>query len=527
MSEQSDPIVPEDLIFYVDKLESDFTFYLDAKSHRDNKKINALFEKATLRKAKQFSLSEQITFTTAESTLWARLGDANDPAGRYLLRKLQAAATEDDKELVEKLTAASALSESPALSDSEQKRLAGLLMRALSPENRIDLANEEWLKTLNLTQGQKATLDELKLGDGTKVPDYLLDLVFPEWKKEKGRALICLSHVGKYLSVTVRKLKKDAGYEPKSCSKDEQTRSKDRQHYLFSVEEYCAPIEGRVFLEQPNSEHGLLVITGPTKSMKSEITRGLIYLYLKKRKEQELLKAENLRRTPHLITFEDPIEMYYADHSIKGHPYVALSLNEQEGGINYTPRQKPSDAGLLEDVLSDALRQTPTVFFVGETRSKEEWEVLLDFAATGHLIVTTAHAGSLVEAMRKIFEARKVNTPAARGEVANKLLAVVNLKPGKIKTDAGSTEVVFPALWRRTPRGVAGLTSDGLSALLPQANTADRPSCLGRRSFIDELLGNLGDDLPNDLPLAFGSGEFEKVMIEARKQASNWDLQGV
>jgi hypothetical protein len=257
--------------------------------------------------------------------------------------------------------------------------------------------------------------------------------------------------------------------------------------------------------------------------LKSEITRGLIYRYLVDASERAI---KNKDRRPHLVTFEDPIEVLYvrdAPGKVKTPPFVALPSDNQ---IDYTPRQKPKDAGFLRDALADALRQTPTVFFVGESRNKEEWEVLLDFAATGHLVITTAHAGSLVEAMHKIFEAREVKTPADRGEVANKLLAVVNLKPGKVKIDeqGHSTEVVFPALWHRTPRGVAGLTSDGLSALLPQRHTAEQPSCLGRRWFIQELINLIAADLKSAFPAPLSA---EDVAQAVRKHASNCDLQGV
>jgi hypothetical protein len=254
--------------------------------------------------------------------------------------------------------------------------------------------------------------------------------------------------------------------------------------------------------------------------LKSEITRGLIHLNLQERK-LKMQASKKKGRSPHLVTFEDPIEMFYArDEVVVGNLRVSLGLG---GEINYTPRQKQKDAGFLRDALADALRQTPAVFFVGETRSKEEWEVLLDFAATGHLIVTTAHAGSLIEAMRKIFEARGVETAADRAEIGNKLLAVVNLKPGKIETEGDdSTEVVFPTLWRRTSRGVASLTSDGLSSLLPHRKITGGPSCLGRRWFIEDLIGRVQGDLDQ----VFGSSVLASMKTKAYKKTTNWDLQG-
>jgi hypothetical protein len=228
---------------------------------------------------------------------------------------------------------------------------------------------------------------------------------------------------------------------------------------------------------------------------------------------------------------------------------------------DYTPREKDKDASRLRDALSDALRQTPALFLVGETRQKAEWKVLLDFAATGHLIVTTAHAGSLVEAMHKIFEALKVETPAERSEIASKLLGVIHIRSGDLAFETAtngkpavngksdlkteSTNILFPALWRRSPRAIASLTSDGLASLLPHrsrtdsngngrtANNGDgdEPSCLGRRALIQQLFEELKT---NSNALAFLEEVFKKhdttleeFKTEAYTKAIEWDLQGV
>jgi hypothetical protein len=206
---------------------------------------------------------------------------------------------------------------------------------------------------------------------------------------------------------------------------------------------------------------------------------------------------------------------------------------------DYTPRQKEKDARLLEDALSDALRQTPALFFVGETRNSEEWKVLLNFAATGHLIVTTAHAGSLVEAMHKIFEALHVKTAADRNEVAAKLLSVIHLRSYDLEVNGAAakttTNALFPALWRRTPRGIASLTSDGLASLLPsrphdigaagvQSQEANGPSCLGRRWLIQQIMEQ--QETLDELESVF-QAEFNPLREQAYAKATEWDLRGV
>jgi type II/IV secretion system protein len=522
MSKQPDLKLLRDVIFFVDKLEDDFTFYLDTASHAESiKEIKTLLPglETDDDAKRRFSLSEQITLTNIIPTgsipdFWSLLRSPKDERWCYLLRKLEAAAqNENEKNLLK------CLSDTTPLSEETQRGLGQLLVKALS-KNLTDLEAEPWVKTLNLTDAKLGVADQ-------RVPmRSLFQAVYPElnWQDQQARALICLSYSGKCLSVSVRKQTKSVGYEPKDLPSSRE----EREKFLFTVSEYCQSIYEPLF-DSPESEpnvHGLLVITGPTKSLKSEITRALIHSYLKKKREEG--------RRPHLVTFEDPIERLYTNLDERGSLYVALTPGKELAETSYTPRQKQRDAGFLHDALTDALRQTPAVFFVGETRSKEEWEVLLDFAATGHLIVTTAHAGSLVEAMRKIFEARRVKTPADRGEIANKLLAVVNLKPSQFEVEAREkpTDVVFPALWRRTARGVAGLTSDGLSALLPHRHAPELPSCLGRTWFIDKLV-EVAQKASDDTPQFEQSVKddirklFESVKPKARKQACTWDLRGV
>jgi hypothetical protein len=145
--------------------------------------------------------------------------------------------------------------------------------------------------------------------------------------------------------------------------------------------------------------------------------------------------------------------------------------------------------------------------------------------------VTTAHASSLVEAMHKIFEAREVNTPAERSEIANKLFGLVHLRMGSIviNEEGKTAEALFPALWRRTGRGIASLTSDGLASLLPHRSENKNnggPSCLGRRWLIDCLIRSAAADLANTF--SNFSEPFDKSLkLRLCKRATEWDLEGV
>ncbi len=368
-----------------------------------------------------------------------------------------------------------------------------------------------------------------------------------------GRVLAGLSYEGKCWSISFRKQERGTGYAPRQ----------EPDGNLNSIEELCwtlyeeifyavsrseasrrggrespAARPGRRSAEEGRSEEaapsrsyrdklrehrdvplpelgGLVVVAGSTNSAKSLITRGLIHLYLK-----NVLRC-GLKRRPHMVTFEDPIEKYFvgATHTSgdeDARPDAAP--RSPEGLIDYTPRQQGIDTSDLRAALHDALRQTPKVFFVGETRRNEDWRELIDFAGTGHLVITTAHAGSLIEAMHKILLAAKARTPADRSEVASRLLAVVQLKRTEVAGFEKYGGVLVPAVWRRVPRGVNSLTAEGLASILPYSHSSEDYPCssLGRKYFAERSL-ELADACRADADF----------MAALRAKAIAWDLQGV
>jgi hypothetical protein len=408
--------------------------------------------------------------------------------------------------------------------------LNGLLASADVKALFTEPATDEDQALLNQVDDPEA---ESKLGNYLRFCSLFKDAIVPiESRLRDGRVLAGLSYEGKFWSISFRKQETGTGYAP--STKTDGT--------LNSIEELCHALYEEIFYavghseevasqngegketrrdgrptgdgvgEKPSpwlyreriNEHreklkspemsGLVVVAGSTNSAKSLVTRGLIHLYL-----ENVLKGNDQTRRPHLVTFEDPIEKYLATEartSIGESPPPDDAPKSLEGEIDYTPRQQKIDIGGLRMALRDALRQTPKVFFVGETRKKEDWHALIDFAGTGHLVITTAHAGSLIEAMHKIFLATGANTPADRNEVASRLLAVIHLKRAEV---AGFEKVgvLVPALWRRVPRGLNALTAEGLASILPHSHSEeDNPcSCLGRKYFVEKLHG-----LANDRP---------------------------
>jgi len=118
---------------------------------------------------------------------------------------------------------------------------------------------------------------------------------------------------------------------------------------------------------------GAIVVSGPAGSGKTTT----LYACLR-----ELAARSEARRS--LASLEDPIEAAI--------PGVA------QGQVNLA-------AGLtLENGLKALLRQDPEVIAIGEIRDRGTAEVALQAALTGHLILTTFHAGSACEVIGRLFD---------------------------------------------------------------------------------------------------------------------------
>jgi general secretion pathway protein E len=85
-----------------------------------------------------------------------------------------------------------------------------------------------------------------------------------------------------------------------------------------------------------------------------------------------------------VVTLEDPIEA-----ALDG---VSQSQIQREAGFD------------LASGLRSLLRQDPEVILVGEMRDRETAEGVFQASLTGHLVITTYHAGSAAEAVGRLLE---------------------------------------------------------------------------------------------------------------------------
>lgn len=118
---------------------------------------------------------------------------------------------------------------------------------------------------------------------------------------------------------------------------------------------------------------GVIVICGPSGSGKTTTAYACL---------RELLNEYGHSRS--IVTLEDPIEM-----AIPG-----ISQSQIRPNVGFD----------LAVGLKSLMRQDPDVIFVGEIRDPQTAETVIQAALTGHLVITTFHAGSAVEAVTRLTD---------------------------------------------------------------------------------------------------------------------------
>lgn len=119
-----------------------------------------------------------------------------------------------------------------------------------------------------------------------------------------------------------------------------------------------------------NMRYGLFIVSGATGSGKSTT------LYT-------LLDTINTLSNRSIITLEDPVEV---------EKEYCLQIQMNEGmGITY------------QDTLKQVLRHDPDVIMIGEIRDKMTAKLAINCALTGHLVLTTLHAGNCLNTIQRML----------------------------------------------------------------------------------------------------------------------------
>lgn len=120
--------------------------------------------------------------------------------------------------------------------------------------------------------------------------------------------------------------------------------------------------------------HGLVIVSGPTGSGKSSTLAAMI-------------NHLNLNEGRRVVTIEDPIEYVHSNCKCV-----------------ITQRELGADTLTFVEALRHVLRQDPDVILVGEVRDLETAKSVLAIAETGHLVLTTGHGASSVQAIERVID---------------------------------------------------------------------------------------------------------------------------
>ncbi|MDH7569908.1 MAG: PilT/PilU family type 4a pilus ATPase [Armatimonadota bacterium] len=130
------------------------------------------------------------------------------------------------------------------------------------------------------------------------------------------------------------------------------------------------PILAKLAME----ERGLVLVTGATGSGKSTTIAAMI-------------QHRATHAPGHILTIEDPVEFLHTD---------AMSLVSQ--------REIGTDTESYSEALKHALRQAPDVILIGEMRDQESVKAAIDFAETGHLVLSTLHSVNANQTVERVLQ---------------------------------------------------------------------------------------------------------------------------
>ena len=130
------------------------------------------------------------------------------------------------------------------------------------------------------------------------------------------------------------------------------------------------PDHVRAIANSLKKTHGLILVTGPTGSGKTTTLHACL--------------AEKAREPLSIITLEDPVEYEI--------PSIRQVHIRHTHGVTFASG------------LRAALRQDPDVIMIGEIRDNETAHIAVHTALTGHLVLSTLHTNSALEAIPRLVD---------------------------------------------------------------------------------------------------------------------------
>lgn len=170
----------------------------------------------------------------------------------------------------------------------------------------------------------------------------------------------------------------------------------DPKRGIVALSELGFPSDMIATLEQiVRMPYGLFLVTGPTGSGKTTTLYALLSTVVGTKR--------------HIITLEDPVE-----YEIPG-----IVQSEMDSSHGFT----------FASGLRSVLRHDPNVILVGEIRDLETAQTAIDAALTGHLVLSTLHTNSALEAIPRLLSmgvSPYTFAPALRAVLAQRLVRTVS-----------------------------------------------------------------------------------------------------
>jgi twitching motility protein PilT len=243
----------------------------------------------------------------------------------------------------------------------------------------------------------------------------------------------------------------------------------------------------RALLRTTNAPHGLVLMAGPTGSGKSTTLAALV-------------EHVCLTRACHVVTLEDPIEYVFSGGRALVHQ-----------------REVGTHVDSFATGLRAALRESPDVLLLGEMRDPETMTLALTAAETGHLVLSTLHAGSAAGAVDRILNAfSEGQRNAIRTQLAGclRFLITQHLLPS---VDGGRTPAVeFLAV----NHAIAAQIRDGRTQLLlTQMELGADEGMVTLESALAELVRTGRITRQTALSVTVARESLERVLAEGSRAA--------
>ena len=233
-------------------------------------------------------------------------------------------------------------------------------------------------------------------------------------------------------------------------------------------------------------DRGLVLIVGSAGSGKSTTLAALI-------------DHRNQNKTGHILTLEDPIEFL--------HQHKKSIVNQREIG---------QDSLSFKRALKSALRENPSALLMGEIRDMDTIATAVNFAETGHLVLSTMHATNTQLAVERIFNIYGAELQkTARDQLSENINAIIaqRLVPTKDNKLIPAVEILLPSA------RVKDLIKKGEIHLLPRALEFSKTE--GMQTFDQCLLQLFKDDIIT--PETAITYSDHKTDITMKIKAEGWD----